>query len=228
MITKLWTLEVQFFPVVCALLLCEIPGIVRHFHRLYYVPIYFSIFPMRELNRDLSTYLGEDWFYGEGADLSDSKLESLRKRIFLTSLISLAGSVILVPAIAGFLSSFFMRPADFAGFCVLFIAYKLIGLTRAAIGFKEHAVSNKKTMTWFWLVYLVYFGCTLTVFEASYDWASPFVAKGDWAGLWKALRGLLFLKVFVLGFIVALVAAAATSAFTERKLRQQIIRDRGQ
>ncbi len=228
MINTLWSLEVQLFPVVCALLLCEIPGIVRHFHRLYYVPIYFSLFPMRELNRDLSTYLGDDWFYGEGVDLSDSKLEALRKRIFLTSLISLAGSVILVPAIAGFLSSFFMRPADFAGFCVLFITYKLIGLTRAAIGFKEHAVSNKKTMTWFWLVYLVYFGCTLTVFEASYDWASPFVAKGDWASLWKAVRCFLFLKVLVLGFVVALVAAAATSAFTERKLRQQIIRDREQ
>lgn len=226
MITRLWNLEVQLFPVVCALLLCEIPGIIRHFHRLAYVPIYFSLFPMRELNRDLSTYLGDDWFYGEGADLSDTKLESLRKRIFLISLISLAGSVILVPAIAGFLSSFFMRPSDFTGFCVLFVAYKMIGLTRAAIGFKDHAVSNKKTMTWFWLVYLVYFGCTLTVFEASYDWATPFVAKGDWSGLWKAVRGLLFLKILVLGFVVALVAAAAASVFTERRLREQIIRDR--
>lgn len=218
---QIWDLEVQMVPVICALLLCEIPGIIQYLRRLYYVPIYFSLFPLRVLNRDLSTYLGDDWFYGVGANLTDDELESLRKKILQISIISLVGSVVIIPAFAGFFSAFFMRPSDFTGFCMLFIAYKLIGLTRAAIGFKEHAISNRKTMTWFWMVYLVYFGCTLTVFEASYEWASPFVMNGDWVGLWKAVRGVVFLKITVWGFILALVSTAAASAFTERKLRHQ-------
>ncbi len=225
MLTKLWELQIQIFPVVCSLIICELPGIIRNLKKLYYVPIYFSMFPLRELNRDLSIYLGEDYFYGEGSGLSDTKLDALRKRILLTSLISLAASVIVTPAIAGFMSAFFLRSIDFAGFCILFIAYKLIGLVRAAMGFKTHAVSNAKTMTWFWLIYIVYFGCFLTVFESTYDWASPFVNTSDWIGLWKAFRGVIFLKIVVSGFIVALIGTAATSIFTDRKLRTQI-RDR--
>lgn len=218
----LWHIKIQIIPVICTLLLCELPGIVRHLKKLYYVPIYFSVFPLRELNRDLAIYFGDDWFYGSGNALSPAELDALEKRINRTAIISTVLTVVVTPFVAGFVAAFFMPADAFAGFCLLFVLYKLAGLVHAAIGFKAHAVSNKKTMTMFWLVYLVYFGCFLTVFETAYEWASPFIGAGNWSGLWKELRSLLFIKIGVLGIIVTLVTAAATGAITDRKLRAKL------
>ncbi len=217
-----WNLQIRVFPVLVALLLCELPGIIRHFKNLAYVPIYFALFPFRELNRDLSLYVGEDFFTGSG-DMTESETEALRKRIVLTGLISLSIAAVATPAVAGFLAAFFMLPTDFRGFVLLFIAYKMIGLIRAAFGFKHHAVSNRRTMMWYWATYLTYFAVFLTVFEAVFDWAHPFTTKGDWLGLWKELRGVLFLKIAVGGFIASLVGASAAAAFTDRKLRNSIV-----
>ena len=219
---QIWETKIQILPVVCALFLCEAPGVIRHLKKLYYVPIYFAIFPLRELNRDLAAYFGDDWFYGSGNALSPNELEALEKRINRTAIISIAITVVVTPSVAGFLSAFFMPANAFAGFCLLFILFKLAGLIRAAIGFKNYAVANKKTMALFWLIYVVYFGCFLTVFETAYDWASPFISVGNWSGLWRELRALIFIKIAIVGFIAALVAAIATNAITDRKLRDQL------
>lgn len=219
---QLWTAKIQISPVVCALLLCEIPGIVRHLKKLYYVPVYFSIFPLRELNRDLATYFGDDWFFGDADAMSSEQIESLERRINRVAVISMALTVVVTPSVAGFLSAFFLPADAFSGFCFLFVLYKLGGLIHAAIGFKSHGLATRKTVFLFWTVYVVYFGCFLTVFETTYDWAAPFIGIGDWTGLWKELRTLLFLKIAVIGFVVALVAAMATNAITDRKLRAQL------
>jgi hypothetical protein len=108
-----WNLQIHVFPVVVVLLVCEAIAIFRHFKSLAYVPIYFSVFPFRELNRDLSLYLGDDYFTG-GDDLSPAQTESLRKRIILTGLISLTVAAVVTPAISGFVAAFVMRSSDFA------------------------------------------------------------------------------------------------------------------
>lgn len=225
MLHHLWNLEIQLIPVILALLLIEIPGIIRRFKKIFYVPIYFSIFPFRELNKDLSKYLADDWFFGEGAHLSQQELDELQKKIIRTSIISMTISVVITPAIAGFASSFFLPTPSFLGLFILFVAYKLIGLVQSAITFGEHAVATKKNLLIYCIIYFVYFGCFITIFEISYDWARPYVEAGDLAGLWKEVRILVFGQIIVLGLIVALVAGVATSLITERRLRQQIRND---
>ncbi|MDX6766165.1 MAG: hypothetical protein SFU85_05200 [Candidatus Methylacidiphilales bacterium] len=116
MFQNLWNLEIQLIPVIVALLFIEVPGIIRRFKKLFYVPIYFSIFPFRELNKDLSKYLADDWFFGEGASLSKKELDELQKKIVRNSIISMTISVVVTPAIAGFASSFFLPVSSFWAF----------------------------------------------------------------------------------------------------------------
>lgn len=98
-------------------------------------------------------------------------------------------------------------------------------MTEAALDFGKHAVANKKTMTWFLLVYLVYFGLFLYVFGTIYDWAEPFVSIGDWIGLLKAAYVELFGKLILSVLGLGLLSGIAYSAITDRKLRDQIDED---
>jgi hypothetical protein len=222
MLENLWNLKIQILPVVLSLVICELPGITRWFKKLPYIPIYFSVFPFSILNHDLSIYLGEDYFYGNGRNLLEEEAENLRKHIINISIISTTLSVIITPLIGGFFSAFFLPLDSFPGFCVIFIAYKLIGMTEAALDFGKHAVANKKTMTWFLLVYLVYFGLFLHVFGTTYDWVEPFIFKKDWIGLFKTTHALLFGKYIFSALIIAILTRLAYAAITDRKLRNQI------
>jgi len=226
MLHDFWNLEIQLLPVVATLFLAELPGLIRRFKRLYYVPIYFSVFPFRELNRDLSRYLGDDYFHGDGPELSQEELSVLQKKIVRLSIISMTLSVVVTPALSGFISAFFLPRSSFAGFVILFIVYKLIGLIQSAMSFCEHAVGTKRNILAYGVIYLVYFGCFITIFEISYDWASPFIAAGDYLALWKEIRMLVFGKIIVLGLIVALLSGVATSLITDRKLREQLRSER--
>jgi hypothetical protein len=222
MINHLWNLKIQILPVVISLIICELPGITRWLKKLPYIPIYFSVFPFNILNRDLSIYLGEDYFYGDGRNLRGEDIERLRKHIINVSMVSAALSVIITPLLGGFFSAFFLPRDSFLGFCIIFIAYKLIGMTEAALDFGKHAVANKKTMTWFLLVYLIYFGLFLYVFGTTYDWTEPFVSQGDWIGLFKNIHSVLFGKYIFSVLIIAFLARFAYSAITDRELRDQL------
>jgi hypothetical protein len=222
MIENLWNLKIQILPVVIALIICELPGMTRWLKKLPYIPIYFTVFPFNLLNRDLSIYLGEDYFCGDGSNLPEEEIKSLRSHIIKVSIFSATLSVIVTPFVGGFSSVFFLPSTSFPGFCVIFIAYKLIGMMEAALEFGDHAVANKKTMTWFLLVYLVYFGLFLYIYKTIYDWAGPFVLKGDWIGLLKASYGWLFGTLIFSGLIIGLLSGLASSAITDRKLRDKI------
>ncbi len=221
MLGNLWNLKIQILPVVIALIICELPALTRWFKKIPYIPIYFSVFPFNILNRDLSIYLGEDYFYGEDLNLTEDKIEAQRKHINNISTISLALFVFFTPSLGGFLSAFFLPADSLPGFCIIFIVYKLIGMTEAVIDFDKQPVANVKTMMSFILIYLIYFGIFILVFNTTYFWAEPFVLKGDWIGLIKAIPTLLLyfiLSVFVMGPLGRLFS----STITDRKLRDKI------
>jgi hypothetical protein len=222
MIENLWNLKIQILPVVITLVICELPALTRWFNKIPYVPIYFSVFPFSIINRDLSIYLRDDYAYGDDNKLPEDEIERLRKHIINIFIISTTLSVIVTPFLGGFFSAFFLPRDSFSGFCVIFIVYKLIGATEATFDFSKREVANKKTMTWFIIVYLVYLGLFLYIFGETYNWAESFVLKGDWIGLLMASYRGLFGKLILSALILGLLARLASTAITDRKLRDQI------
>jgi hypothetical protein len=56
-IEEIWNYKIQIIPIILGILIVEFPNWIRKLKKLYYVPIYFSIFPLRELNQELSYYV---------------------------------------------------------------------------------------------------------------------------------------------------------------------------
>src|SRR3990172_9307093 len=113
LIEEIWHTQIQLAPVLLSIFLFELPAIIRRWKKLFYVPIYFSVFPLRELNQDLSTYLVEDEFIGLGERLSEKEAEKLRRKIILVSIVSMAIAALLTPLVVGFISAFYMDNGTF-------------------------------------------------------------------------------------------------------------------
>ena len=86
MLEQLWQYQLQIIPVIIFLGIFESPAFIRRINKTFYVPVYFSVYPLRQINQDLSTYLGEDDFCDEGCRLDPSQAEALRRKIILTSI----------------------------------------------------------------------------------------------------------------------------------------------
>lgn len=196
MLLDLWQTEIQVLPVVITLILIETPGLIRTFLQIPYVPVYFSLFPFNVLNQDISIYLDEDYFYGRGSNLTEEEKATYRRVIFQKAALSLMISLGLIPFFGGFLSAFILPEASLLGFCLIFIAYKLIGITRAAIDFGHHTISNAKSMALYITVYGLYFLIFLKLFHKSYNWTIYFVGNKNWLGLASEL-----IELFVVDFI---------------------------
>jgi len=162
MLGYIWNYKVQIIPVILALAVFEIPNVIRRLKRFYYVPIYFSVFPFRELNADLSVYLGEDYFVGQGAELSEGKAEELRKRLILISVISMVVAAVLTPLVTGFIGAFFLTPDTLVQFLVVLVVYKIIGLVKSVLAFHQHAIATTRNRLFLGLIY-------------SYTWELSFI-----------------------------------------------------
>jgi len=56
-IEEIWNYKIQIIPIILGILIVEFPNWIRKLKKLYYVPIYFSILSLRELNQELSYYV---------------------------------------------------------------------------------------------------------------------------------------------------------------------------
>lgn len=116
LLEDIWFARIQLLPVLLTILLFELPAVIRRWKKLLYVPIYFPAFPLREINQDLSTYLAEDEFYGEGERLTEQQAETLRRKIIRVSIISMGISALLTPLAVGFVSAFYLSNEVFFSF----------------------------------------------------------------------------------------------------------------
>jgi hypothetical protein len=219
---QVWHYEIQVVPVLLAMLVIEIPTAVRRLQKFYYVPIYFSVFPLRELNTDLAYYLGED--YVMGGEPEEDRAERLRKKILTTSIISIALSALVIPLFAGFGSAFFLVPPLVRQFILVFVVYKSIGIIRAIIGFPSHAVGTRRNLALLILIYIGYLGVASRMILNSYGFARPFVESHDWIGLASVTSDLLFSRVMVEFLLLALITTAFTNFIMDRKVRRENLR----
>jgi hypothetical protein len=154
----IWSWKIQVLPVLLSIFLFEVPAIIRRRKKLFYVPIYFSVFPLRELNQDLSTYLVEDDFLGLGELLTTEQAERLRKKIILVSILSMAIGALLTPLIVGFSSAFIMDKDVFVQFITILLMYKVVLLSKSIYQFHLYTVGSTRNILFLGFIYFCYLG----------------------------------------------------------------------
>jgi len=221
MLKEIWEFEIQVLPIIVALLVFEIPAAIRKLKRLYYVPIYFSLFPFSVLNEDLSIYLGEDDFYDTSERMSEKELESLRRKIITISIISMAIGAVLTPLFTEFVGAFFLTHETLLQFVFVLIAVKSIAIYKSLVGFKYHALSSRRNQVLLGFIYICYLGVVVEMIRSAYWWAFPYVETSRWRDLLSDLSSLVFGKVIVQGLVFTLLVALFVSFIADRKLRQE-------
>lgn len=223
LIKEIWQAEIQLVPVLLSILLFEIPAIIRRWKKLFYVPIYFSVFPLRELNQDLSTYLGEDYFIGLGESLSGKQAEKLRKKIILVSIVSMAIGTLLTPLVVGFLSAFYMSKDTFIQFVSILLFYKAVLLIKLIYQFHLYSIGSLRNHIFLGFIYVCYLGVIFEVLRTSYYWTAPYVQLRDWTNLLSDLSSLFFGKALVGFLILSLLTAVFVSLIADREIRHRAI-----
>ena len=224
-LSQVWLVRVQLVPVLFALGILELPGILQKRFRLAYVPIYFAVFPLGELNKDLSIYLGEDYWYG--GDITDIEAEALRKQILFKSILSMAIAALAIPLLTGFLTAFFLPSESLRHFLILAVLLKLARILRSVRDFPQHANGTARNRLLLALIYFLYVGVLVQMILLAYHWTGPFIDTGDWSGLVGSLGDLLFTRVVAQAIILSLLTAAFVALIADRNLRQKNVADRG-
>ena len=212
LLTRVWNLEIQIVPVLAAVLLAELPNVLRRRAGLPYAPIYFTVFPLRELNTDLAIYLGEDWY----TDTSHIGSPRLRRRILAWSITSVTISAVFIPMLIGFFGAFFLTTRTLHQFLIIFLLYKSQGILRAIRNFPMHAVGTRRNTILLVIIYLFYLGIAVQLITQTFSWTRRFVAVGDWAGLVTALSHFLFWTFGVEYLVLTVLLALFVVYLTER------------
>lgn len=221
MIEQVWQYKIQLMPVVLTLLIYELPALIRRTKKLFYVPIYFSIYPLREINQDLSIYLAEDYMISAGCDLSGADAEKLRKKIIFTSIVSVSLDAIVIPLVIGFFAAFYLEADVFTQFLVALVIYKAVTVTESLRTFHYQSIGSKRNMIFLAFIYMVYIGVAVEMLKTSFYWTTPFIIAGNWSGLWSAVTAIVFGKVIAQGLVLAVLVGIFTRYFADREIRKR-------
>ncbi|MHB9074319.1 MAG: hypothetical protein ACYC6G_12420 [Desulfobaccales bacterium] len=222
-LNDIWNWKIQVIPILLSILLFEAPAIIRRWKKLFYVPIYFSVFPLRELNQDLSTYLVEDKDIRLGEQLTTEQAEKLRKKIILVSIISMVIGALFTPLIVGFSSAFFMGKDVFIQFIFILLIYKVILLSKSMYQFHLYIIGSFRNLLFLGFIYFCYLGVVFEVLRKSFKWTFPYVQAGNWGGLLSDLSALVFGKALIGILILSLITAIFVSLITNREIRARAI-----
>lgn len=220
---SIWIARIQLVPVILTIAVFELPAVIRRIRKLYYVPIYFSVFPLRELNFDLSTYLGEDYMYGTGERLTDKEVDALKRKIIVVSLVSMAIGALLTPLFVGFIGAFYLPKDVFLQFLTVLLIYKAVLLTKSITTFHHHSVGSLRNILLLMTVYVCYLGVVFEILRNTYSWTSKYVGNSNWMGLLSDLSTLVFGE-FVIGIVLlSLFTSVFVSMITDRRLRENVL-----
>lgn len=223
-VTRVWTFQIQAIPVLIALGIVELPALIQRRLRLAYVPIYFAVFPLAELNKDLSTYLGEDYWYGD--EITEATADELRRKIMFKAILSMAIAALAIPLLAGFAGAFFLTASTLAQFLVVATLLKLSRIIRAIRDFPAHANGTLANRALLSLIYFFYLGVFVQMILLAYRWTRPYVEGRQWPQLAGALSDLLFTRVVAQAIVLSLLTAAFVSLIADRKLRAHNLAER--
>ncbi|MEW7984568.1 MAG: hypothetical protein ACH255_21035 [Candidatus Thiodiazotropha sp.] len=221
MLEQIWQYKIQIVPVLIFLMLFEFPAFIRKLKKTFYVPIYFSVYPLRQINQDLSTYLGEDDFYDEGWRLDSAQAEALRRKIIFTSVVSAAIDALAVPLLVGLVAAFLLEEAVFVQFVTVLAVYKVISIILSLRNSHLHILNSKWKNTLLAIIYIAYIGIIVEMLRTSYFWAVPFVTTSDWTGMLSSFSAFVFGKTLAQGLVFAFLVAIFSNFIADRRLREQ-------
>lgn len=224
-IHSIWNYKLQILPVLTALLLCEVPNFIRKYKKFYYIPIYFPLFPLRELNPNLAVYLGEDYFLEQGATITPEEARRIKKKIIFDSAVSMFISAIAIPAFVGFCLSFYVNEEVLWQSLIFVSIYKLINIVKAVWDFKIHAIASTRNITLLIIVYIFYLGVFFQLLKDSYYWGRPYILSEKYSELIGALSQLIFSKGVLQGILLAGLAAFFANLITDKNIRDANIKN---
>jgi len=186
--------------------------------------VYFSIYPLRGINQNLSVYLAEDYMIFAGCNLSEKQAEKLRKKIIFTSIVSASLDAVVIPIVIGFVAAFYLPANVFAQFIVVLVLYKAVTVTNSLRNFHFHSIGSRRNIVFLIFIYIMYIGVVVEMLKTSYSWTSPFIIAGNWAGLWAALTALVFGKIIAQGLVFAILVAIFTNYIADREIRKKNVK----
>ena len=223
MLENIWEFKVQILPALIFLLLYEFPSLIRKLKKTFYTPIYFSIFPLKEINQDLSQYLAKDDYLYQSTKLTSHAVEKLRKKIVFVSIISSIIDILVVPLFMGVFTSFFLSKKLFFQFLIILLIYKSITVFLSLKDSHYYFISSKYKLILLSFIYILYLGIITEMLKTSYSWAIPFVSTEDWFGLWSSFSSIIFGKIFAEGLIFAIFGAVVTNYMINKKRKESNI-----
>jgi hypothetical protein len=218
---NVWGWRVQVVPVL--ILYCVFEGFtaLRRLRKFYYIPMYFTVVPLYEVNDDLATYLGEDSMVLAGRDLTAAQADRLRRRIMLRAVISMIIAAVLTPLIVGLIAVFVASPEAFGQFLIILGTLRAWALIRAWLQFRELAPDSPRNHALLGAVYVAYLIVLLYLCREAYVWATPYARTHDYAGLLSALADLLIKRVLINGLIMGVLAGLLGNGLADRELRRR-------
>lgn len=222
MLGNIWNFQIQIVQVGLAMIVYELPALVRRLRTLYYVPVYFGVFPFRALNKPLSEYFGEG-VAGRGENLSNDKADLLRRYVVRKSTLSMAIDALAVPLVIGFLLAFFINPDVFRQFLICLLVYKLLTIAFSIKNFHFHIIGTVRNHFLVTFIYLLYISVVYKMVSQSYNWAHPMIESEQYGDLVSKLTGLFLHHVVVQWIIVATISAIVVGFITDRELREETI-----
>jgi hypothetical protein len=216
-----WSFELRIAPVLVAWGICLGVDWIRKYRGLYYIPMYFP-FLMPELNANLALYLGDD-FLDEVREPEGFDPTVLRRKILLVSLMSVAISVLVQPALLAVVFAFFVPRLEFWAFVATFLVYRCVRAVLAFRDFKEHAIATKWNKRLLATIYVLFVPAVAAVYIKVYSVVEPLVSAGSWAELAVTLADAVFWQAIVLLIIFAGLVALFSQMITDTSLRRDQI-----
>jgi len=210
----IWSYEIQIVPVLIAIAIFETQVVIQRMTYFYYTPIYFPVLPLFNIDKDVFKNLVNNYVANR---LSGMSTRVARKKLARFSLASALMTALIIPAITGFSSAFFLTPKTLFQFLLVLGIYKSINITRSIWRFHREIASTTQNIISLLILYVFYLGIVAQVIQFSFNWTLPYVVSRDWSLLFADLNTLLFWKigVQVVIFAVAQTFFGTTTSETE-------------
>jgi hypothetical protein len=211
-----WTYKVSLVPVLLTYLLFDSQAIYRRATRMFYVPIYFIIFPSGHSDKLYAEYFSEDDFYGVGQEMTEDQKQALRQKILISAIFSMIFAAIVAPYLCGLISALYLSRQQFTEFLWFLVIVKFTLILYALYHIrKESRAVNRGYAFWYVVaIYIAYLYFVWRGLKKSFNWASTLIeTSGTW-GLFGAIGDLVHEEFFINILAVSLLTWAVQRQFT--------------
>lgn len=212
-----WNYKLSLLPVLLTYLIFDLPAIVRRMTRVAYVPIYFIVFPSGHSDQLYAQYFNEDFFYGEGAQMSADEKRRLRHKIQATAIFSMVFATVVAPWLCGFIAAFYLSKQQFAEFVIFLLVAKtiLIFFSLRRLKLESPAMSKGGSVYYVTALYSAYLFFVWLGLSKAYEWTHTHLNNKGVVGLALGLLDYAYADIFINIIIVAAITWGATTLFTD-------------